>query len=148
MEEFIRLDSSYLEAAAQLYKKAFGGDPWNDDWSDQKILMEYIKEVSGAYNSLNYGLLIDGKLSAISFGSIRHWWEGANYNIDEFCVSKDFQGQGIGSRFMKMIEDDIKKLGVAGVFLQTDIDKPSFKFYTKNGFTNLETHVSLFKSVK
>ena len=148
MEEFIRLDESYLLQAAELFSSSFAGEPWNDDWSDKKMLEKYIKEVSGGYNALNYGLLIDGKLSAIALGSIRHWWEGANYNIEEFCVSKDLQGKGIGSRFMKMIEDDIKKMGVAGIFLQTDIDKPSFKFYTKNGFSNLEKHVSLFKSVK
>ena len=148
MEEFIKLDSSYLEEAAQLYKEAFDGEPWNDDWSDKKMLTEYIKEVSGAYNALNYGLLIDGKLAAISLGGIRHWWEGSNYNIDEFCVSKNLRGQRIGSRFIKMIEDDVKKMGVAGIFLQTDIDKPSFKFYAKNGFFNLEKHVSLFKGVK
>ncbi len=145
MEEFIKLDSSYLEEAAKLYKEAFAGEPWNYDWSNQKMLTEYIKEVSGAYNALNYGLL---KLVAISLEGIRHWWEGANYNIDEFCVSKDLRGQGIGSRFMKMIEDDVKKKGIAGIFLQTDIDKPSFKFYTKNGFSNLEKHVTLFKGVK
>ena len=86
MEQFIQLDESYLSEAAQLYKEAFAGEPWNDDWSDQKQLMEYIKEVSGHYNALNYGLLIDGKLVAISLGQIRHWWEGANYNIEEYCV--------------------------------------------------------------
>lgn len=148
MEQLINLDQSYFEEAAELYRESFKGEPWNDDWSDQKQLTEYIKEVSGHYNALNYGLLIDGKLVAVSLGGIRHWWEGANYNIDEFCVSKKLQGQGIGSRFMAMIEEDIKKRGVAGIFLQTDIDKPSFKFYQKNGFINLEKHVSLFKSVK
>ena len=148
MEQFIQLDESYLDEAAQLYKEAFAGEPWNDDWSDQKQLMEYIKEVSGHYNALNYGLLIDGKLVAISLGQIRHWWEGANYNIEEYCVSKDLRGLGIGSKFMAMIEADIKERGVAGIFLQTDIDKPSFRFYTKNGFANLEKHVSLFKGVK
>ena len=148
MEEFIRLDENYLLQAAQLFSSSFAGEPWNDDWSDQKMLTEYIKEVSGGYNALNYGLLIDEKLAAISLGQIRHWWEGANYNINEFCVSKDFQGKGIGSRFIKMIEDDLKKNGNAGIFLQTDIDKPSFKFYTKNGFSNLEKHVSLFKGIK
>ncbi|MBQ6028905.1 MAG: GNAT family N-acetyltransferase, partial [Treponema sp.] len=142
MEQFIQLDESYLSEAAHLYKEAFAGEPWNDDWSDQKTLTEYIKEVSGHYNALNYGLLIDGKLVAISLGGIRHWWEGANYNIDEFCVSKDSRGRGIGSKFMAMIEADVKKRGVAGIFLQTDIDKPSFRFYTKNGFSNLEKHVS------
>ena len=148
MEEFIRLDENYLLQAAQLFSSSFAGKPWNDDWSDQKMLTEYIKEVSDGYNALNYGLLIDEKLAAISLGQIRHWWEGANYNINEFCVSKDFQGKRIGSRFIKMIEDDLKKNGIAGIFLQTDIDKPSFKFYTKNGFSNLEKHVSLFKGIK
>ena len=56
MEQFIQLDESYLAEAAQLYKEAFAGEPWNDDWSDQKQLTEYIKEVSGHYNALNYGL--------------------------------------------------------------------------------------------
>lgn len=147
MEQFIQLDESYLDKAAHLYKEAFWGEPWNDDWSDQKQLTEYIREVSGHYNALNYGLMIDGKLVAISLGQIRHWWQGANYNIDEFCVSKDFQDQGIGSRFMTMIEADIKKRGVAGIFLQTDIDKPSFRFYKKNGFVNLEKHASMFKDI-
>ena len=34
MEEFIVLDSTYLDQMASLYQKAFSGDPWNDDWSD------------------------------------------------------------------------------------------------------------------
>ncbi len=148
MENFIELDSSYIEEAAQLYREAFSSEPWNDDWSDKKTLIEYIKEVSGAYNALNFGLLIDGKLAAISLGGIRHWWEGPNYNIDEFCVSKELQGKGIGSHFLTLIENEVTKRGVAGIFLQTNIDKPSFKFYAKNGFTNLEKHVSLFKSIK
>ena len=147
-EEFIPLDESYLFQAAQLFKSAFAGEPWHDDWSNQEMLLEYIKEVSGGYNALNFGFVIDGKLVAIALGGIRHWWEGANYNIEELCVSPDAQGKGIGSRFLSMIEKEAQKRGVAGIFLQTDMDKPSFSFYTKNGFTNIEKHVSLFKGIK
>ena len=111
-EQFILLDETYLPEMAELYKTAFGQEPWNDDWSDAKQLAEYIKEISNSYNSLNYGLLINGKLAALSIGMIRHWWEGTNYNIEEFCVSPDIQGQGIGSRFMGMIETDIQKRGL------------------------------------
>ncbi len=144
-EELIPLDESHLMQAAELFKNAFAGEPWHDDWSNQKMLLEYIKEVSGGYNALNFGFVIDGKLVAIALGGIRHWWEGANYNIEELCVSPDVQGKGIGSRFLSLIEKEVQKRGVAGIFLQTDIDKPSFSFYTKNGFSNLEKHVSLFK---
>ena len=148
MEEFIKLDESYLKEIAVLYQNAFMGEPWNDDWSDNTQLEEYIKDVSCYFAGLNYGLVKDGKLVAVSLGSVRHWWEGTNYNIEEFCVDPEEQGKGTGSRFMGMIEKDIKKNGFAGIFLQTDEDKPSYRFYTKNNFKNLPIHVSLYKSVK
>ncbi len=147
-EELIRLDESYLTAIAEMYRNAFSGDPWNDDWSDTSQLTEYIRDVSCYFQGLNYGLLIDGKLSAVALGSIRHWWEGTNYNLEELCVSKDLQGQGIGSRFMNLIEEDVKSMGLAGIFLQTDNDMPSYKFYGKNGYHELGEHVSFYKSVK
>ena len=147
-EEFIVLDDSYLPEMAELYRLSFGGEPWNDDWSDDKQLAEYIREISGSFNALNYGLLLDGKLSAISLGMIRHWWEGTNYNIEELCVSPDIQGQGIGTRFLKMIEDDVRKRGLSGIFLQTDNDKPAYQFYVKNDFGELSSHVSFYKRVK
>ena len=96
---FEELDASHLQEMAELYKSAFKGEPWNDDWSDPDQLMEYVKEISGAYNALNFGLFINGELAAMSVGMIRHWWEGTNYNIEEFCVRPDLQGQGIGRQF-------------------------------------------------
>ena len=147
-EEFIELDESYLPAIAELYKNAFMGEPWNDDWSERSQLEEYIRDVAAYFKGLNYGLLIDGKLAAVSLGSVRHWWEGTNYNIEEFCVDPTIQGQGIGSHFMSLIEDEIRKQGLAGIFLQTDMDKPSYRFYKKNGYNDLELHVSLYKSVR
>ncbi len=148
MEEFVLLDETFLPQMAELYKNAFRGEPWNDDWSDPVQLNEYVKEISGGYNALNYGLISNGRLIAMSLGMIRHWWEGTNYNIEEFCVAPDLQGKGTGSRFMKMIENDIRQKGLAGIFLQTDNDKPSYRFYMKNGFKELNSHVSFYKSVK
>lgn len=147
-EQFILLDESYFRQMAELYRQAFGGDPWNDDWSNEAQLNEYIKEIACSYHSLNYGLLIDGRLAAFSIGMIRHWWEGTNYNIEEFCVSPALQRKGVGSRFMQMIESDIKKRGLAGIFLQTDQDKPAYQFYRRNGFHALSAHVSLYKNIK
>lgn len=146
MEEFVLLNQTYLPEMVQLYKSAFSRNPWNDDWSDEEQLTEYIKEKSGSFHAINYGLLIDGKLVAISLGQITHWWEGTNYVLDELCVSPDCQGTGIGTRFMELIESDLRKRGLKGIFLQTDSDKPAYAFYHKNGFKDLSKHISLFKS--
>ena len=148
MEELKVLDESFLPQMAELYRKAFAGEPWNDDWSDTEQLMEYMKEISGAYRPLNYGLFVDDKLCAVSVGCIKHWWQGTEYYLDELFVDPGYQGQGIGSRFLQMIEEDIKKRGLAGIFLQTDSDKPSYNFYLKRGFNELPKHVSFFKEVK
>ena len=146
-DKLTELDESYIERMADLFQKAFAGEPWNDDWSDRAQLLEYVQEISGGRNALNYGIVRDGKLAAMALGMVRHWWEGTNYNIEELCVDPSLQGQGLGTRLLKLVEEEIKKKGFHGIFLQTDIDKPAFKFYTKNGFNNLEKHVSLYKSV-
>ena len=144
----IEMDDSYLLKMAELYKEAFSGEPWNDDWSDAAQLSEYMKDISKGYNALNYGLLMDGKLVCMSIGKISHWWEGTNYNIEELCVSPSYQGQGLGSRFLGMLEKLVREKGLAGIFLQTDYDKPSYRFYHKNGFKDLDKHISLYKSVR
>ena len=142
MEELIVLDESYLPQMTELFRSVFTREPWNDDWS------QYVREVSGGYHSLNYGLFIDGRLVALSMGEIRHWWEGTNYNINELCVAYDLQGQGIGTRFLKMIEADVRKRGAAGIFLQTEADRPAFDFYRNQGYRTLTPHLSMFKLLK
>ena len=146
--EFVKLDETDLPEIAQLYKISFAGEPWNDDWSDEEQLMAYVSEVSSGFGGLNFGLRREGKLVAVSLGHIRHWWEGTNYNIEELCVDPACRGQGIGTGFMHLIEKEVKALGLAGIFLQTDSDKPSYGFYQKNGFKDLHEHVSMYKSVK
>ncbi len=146
-EEFLLLSEADLPEMAKLFREAFAGEPWKDDWSDEEQLALYMKEISGAYNCLNFGLKIDGRLVAMSVGSIRHWWEGTNYNIEELCVLPEMQGQGLGSRFLAMIEENVRRKGMAGIFLQTDSDKPAFQFYHKMGFGDLGAHVSLYKNL-
>lgn len=62
-------------------------------------------------------------------------------------MDPDCQGQGMGSRFLQLIEEDIKKRGLAGIYLETDNDKPAYKFYQDKGFTELTGHVSFFKEI-
>ena len=143
----IELNESYLSQMADLYREAFSGEPWNDDWSDTNQLNEYMKDISKGYNALNYGLMIDGMLVGMSVGKISHWWEGTNYNIEELCIAPSYQGQGIGSEFLELIEQSAREKGLAGIFLQTDNDMPSYRFYHKNGYKDLDKHISLYKKI-
>ena len=87
-------------------------------------------------------------LIALSLGSIRHYWSGTVYCVDEFCVAREAQGQGIGTRFLAAVEKEAARRGAAALFLQTDRQMPAFAFYGKNGYRELGSHVSMKKTLE
>ena len=77
---------------------------------------------------------VNGKIQGLSIGMKKPWIKGLEYYIDEFCIDYNLQGKGVGSKFIKEIEMDIRKEGLNGIILNTEKEFPSFQFYKKNGF--------------
>lgn len=132
---------------AIFFKEVFTKEPWNDDWSNEWQLNQYIMELIGNPNSMTLGLFEDEKMIGLSLGCIRHWYEGTEYHIHELCVATDMQGKGIGTEFVSQIENSVKKEGISRIFLQTDRNMPAYGFYINRGFVELYNHVSFVKSV-
>ena len=130
-----------------LFRNVFTREPWNDDWSDPEQLDAYIDDLIGQSNSLTLGFLDGNRLVGLSMGRIKHWYEGTEYCIDEFCVDVPFQNKGIGSAFLGEIEAYLSKTGVRWLFLQTDRTAPAYTFYTNRGFHELNDNVSLAKRI-
>ena len=147
MQTILELNADNIEEIQTLFKAIFTAPPWNDDWSNDNQLNAYIKDLVGNRNSLAFGLFEDDKLIGLSMGSIRHWYSGTEYHIEEFCISTQIQGHGIGTYFLKSIEEKIKRKGITRVFLQTERNVPAYKFYQKNGFLELNDHVSFIKTL-
>ncbi|MDE6434868.1 MAG: GNAT family N-acetyltransferase [Lachnospiraceae bacterium] len=129
------------------FKEVFTKTPWNDDWSDEQQLDQYIMELIGNPNSLTFGFFDDKKMIGLAMGCIRHWYEGAEYHIDELCISTDMQGKGIGTEFIRQIEGYLKTEGLSRIFLQTDRGMPAYEFYKKRGFVEMPNHVSFIKAL-
>jgi len=147
MYQFKQLGLIEKKIIKDLFVSVFTIEPWNDDWSDKKQLDSYLTDLMGQNNSLTYGLFEGDSLVGISMGHIRHWYTGTEYCIDELCIRTDRQGQGLGTLFLKEIEKAIKELGLVQIFLQTESSVPAYEFYQKNGFTDLNGHVSLAKRI-
>ncbi len=140
-----RIGMAQAESIKSLFVSVFTAEPWNDDWSDTRQLAQYIDDLIGQRSSLTYGLYEGDCLIGLSMGHIKHWYSGTEYCIDEFCLRRDRQGQGMGSAFLQEIEKKIAALGLTQVFLQTERDVPAYRFYRKNGYTELTDHVSFAK---
>lgn len=82
---------------------------------------------------------------AISLGMKKPWINGMEYYIDQFCVKTDLQGKGIGSYFLKLIEQDIRTEKMNAIILNTERGFPAEKFYLKNGFKSVDELIILIK---
>ncbi|HFI0346259.1 TPA: GNAT family N-acetyltransferase [Streptococcus suis] len=141
------LYSADMEMVKQLFSSVFSQEPWNDDWSDEEQLNRYLGDLLSHPRALCFGLLDQGKLIALSLGHIRFWYEGTEYRIEELCISRDYQGQGIGQDFLKRIEDQLAERSIVHILLQTERNLPAFSFYEKCGFRALEEDVTMVKKV-
>lgn len=140
-----KLENSNFDDIKNLFRDVFMNEPWNDDWSNEEQLDNYILDLTGNRNSLAIGIYEDDTLLGISLGSIIHWCTGTEYYIFEYCIDREKQQQGLGTKFFAEIESYVKDLGVNHVFLQTERNLPAYTFYKKNGFNELEGHASLVK---
>ena len=142
------LDTDNFDRIKKFFVDVFTNEPWNDDWSNEEQLKGYIMDLIGNVNSLTLGYFIDDEMFGLSMGHIRHWYTGTEYYIDEFCICRNKQGTGIGTKFLKDVEQYMMSNGMTHIFLQTERTVPAYNFYKKNGFFELEEHVSFAKRLK
>lgn len=136
---------SYAVEKMSLFKEVFSAPPWNEDWSDDDQLDNYLKDLTEVRNPLLYGLYEGNDLVGVSIGRIKHWCEGTEYFIEELCIRMDRQKKGYGKEFFSLIEKDLKEKGLDTIFLMTDRDKPAYEFYKKNGFKEIPELTSFIK---
>lgn len=94
----VREIKNNIEEIKVFYKAVFTIEPWNDDWSDDNQLHQYITDLTGNANSLTFGLFRGEEMIGLSMGKIMHWYTGTQYYIDEFCIKTSEQGSGLGTQ--------------------------------------------------
>lgn len=139
------LESSQIDEVKKLFRTVFMNEPWNDDWSNEEQLDNYMLDLTGNRNSLSIGLYDGDELIGVSLGSVMHWCTGTEYYIYEFFINTKHQGKGFGTEFIKDIIEYVKHMNVNHIFLQTERELPAYSFYKKAGFRELEGHASLVK---
>lgn len=143
-----KLEIDDIDMIESFFVDVFTNEPWNDDWSNEEQLLGYLMDLIGNINSLTLGYFSGDEMVGLSMGHIRHWCTGTEYYIDEFCVCRNKQGLGIGTKFLKDLEQYIISSGMTQIFLLTERNVPAYNFYKKNGFFELEEHVSFVKKLR
>jgi len=147
MPEIKELTIEEIDIIKSFFKDIFTREPWNDDWSDDEQLYQYITDIIGNRNSLAFGLFEGEQLLGLALGNIKHWYNGTEFFVEEFCVKTEMQGQGLGTEFLRLLEVELRAREIKTIFLMTGKEMPAFEFYRKNGFEEIINHVSLKKDI-
>lgn len=143
-----KLELENIEEIKKIIDEVFSKEPWNDEWLDKNQFNQYILDLIGNANSLSLGLYDNDTLIGVSLGRIKHWYTGNEYWIDDLGVLTEKQGNGVGSHFIKLIEEYIKLNGMNKIVLFSERDIPAYYFYKKNEFEEEKERVFFTKTIK
>jgi GNAT superfamily N-acetyltransferase len=141
----LKVQKHMIDDCVNLYIDTFTKEPWNDVYESREQVVNFFYNHFNNNYFIGYAAMLDNKIVALSIGMKKPWIKGFEYYIDEFCVSYELQGKGIGSWFISAIEEDITSDGMVGMILNTEKDFPSQKFYEKNGFKIIDGMIVLVK---
>lgn len=139
MEELLVIpyESSMLQECIDLYQEVFSKEPWLEN-SDRDDVERYFLNFMNSNKFVGYVVEANDKIIAVSIGFLKPWIKGEEYYIDQFYVDYNSQGKGIGTVFLSKIKEQLKELGINAIILATERGFPSYDFYKKNGFSQLD----------
>lgn len=145
---FKKMESNDIGNCAYELIKAFKEEPWNEEWTYQQAY-ERIDEIMSARVSRGYVIYDGDVVVSMLCGRIMTYMGFKQLWIDEFSVNPDYQRQGIGTKMLDFVREEMKKEKdkISHLVLITERGYPSVKFYEANGFRMDEKPVFMAANV-
>jgi aminoglycoside 6'-N-acetyltransferase I len=135
-----------IDSCADLLIKAYNCQPWNNHWTDVTA-KRYLQEIAATPRFVGFTIAVDGNIAGAAFCHERTWWTKDELYMDELFIAPEYQRQGLGKQLLQFIEAYIKEKKLAGFTLLTNRYMPAPEFYRKNGFTDAEHVLFMYKEV-
>lgn len=133
--EFRKIEKRDYENCGKVLVDAFKAEPWNEDWTLKQAVTR-IDEIMSS--EVSRGLvLVDGDvIVSMVLGRILTYLDHKEFWIDEFSVNPSYQKQGIGTKVMAYVKDEMRKEAEAVSYLALNTRKgaPAVRFYKANEF--------------
>lgn len=118
----------------------FEGGCWTQETAARRIL-----QVLTRMDSLCHCLEEKGELVGFALGYLEQFDDIAAYDLVEIVIRHEDQGRGLGSAFMKLLEEEAKTAGAPLIQLQAVSDDMHRHFYGKLGYTPTNSFISMGK---
>ncbi|WP_026560456.1 GNAT family N-acetyltransferase [Bacillus sp. J37] len=144
--EITLFEEKDLLACTNTFMEVFNQEPWNDEWT-KETAKNYLEDFTRTPGFKGIVAFNEEKMIGFLFGTLKHWWSGDEFFINEMCVVADKQNSGIGTMMMNVLIKELESDGVSMISLLTDRGIPAEDFYKKHGFSEIERLVFLSRSM-
>ncbi len=135
-------DGKILEEVADFYQYTYGEEPWEDEL-EKDYLIEYFENFIDENIFLAYRK--NDRVVAMALIIPISSYRSKYLRIEDICVDSKLQNQNIGSKFLEAIDDYFDSDIYDVIVLNTIRTFPSHYFYEKNGFTIVESSITMYK---
>lgn len=142
-----KFSSCDLDECSVLFKEVFSSDPWYDRWVSLEQTQVYLRELVDNPIFEGFVALEDEDIIAVCLGHSKSWWSGKEFVVDEFFVSPEKQGNGMGTRLIDIVSKYLLEKDYARLILLTNKGIPAEDFYLKNGFFNNQKRTVMTKKL-
>ncbi len=145
-EMIVPITAENLDDCVNAFLKAYNGPPWNYNWTYDRA-RKYLSEYTECGQFVGFVLYDEGQIVGATLGHIKTWWTNDQLMIDEFFIAGEKQGMGYGKKLLAFWEQYAAENKIGSIILMTNRYMPSYGFYNKIGYTDIEQYVFMFKPV-
>ena len=143
IREFQRDD---IQKCVQLLMAAYNGEPWNCQWTTETAT-RYLSEFVSNDDFVGFVIYKSDTMIGAMFAHRKTWWTNDELFVDEVFIDPDFQRQGYGENLLSHAENYVRSKKLAGLTLLTNKYFPAKGFYEKNGYTQAEHVIFMYKEL-
>ena len=125
------------------FLKAFGGDPWNEPWT-QETAEKRLRQFMGTGSFFGLALEEEGEVIAFVLGQHESYYDGPRFYIQEFCCAR--QGSGYGTKLLAELERRLKEQGVVRTYLMTIHGDATEGYYQRRGYVTDPENIWMYKT--
>lgn len=138
MVEIKEMNEESVAICAHLYQNVYKTDPWNEEYSIDEIA-DYLFRFINSKTKRAYMLMSDEKIIGVALGLLVPCIGSDYFRLEDICISPQYQRNGFGREFIKLISICIVQENCDSILLGTQRNYPAHRFYLKNDFKEIDS---------